>query len=76
MMGGYVENGMPQGAHPQYHPQGGPPPMGYLDPNNMMSGSPATAGGVDMNGMPMQGNGAPGAGQSGGTSGGGSKNLA
>ena len=73
MMGGYVENGMPQGAHPQYHPQGGPPPMGYLDPNNMMSGSPATAGGVDMNGMPMQGNGAPGAGQSGGSSGGGLK---
>jgi two-component response regulator (ARR-B family) len=39
----------------------------------MMSGNPTTAGGVDMNGMPMQGNGAPGAGQSGGSSGGGSK---
>ena len=77
MIRGYVENGMPQGVHPQYHPQGGPPPMGYVDSNNMMSGGvgngAGATGAVDMNGMPMQGNGAPGAGQPGGNVGGGSK---
>ncbi len=76
MMGAYVENGMPPGAHPQYHPQGSTQQMGSLstDPNMMnVVGSGGGGGGVDMNGVPVQANGTPGAGQSGGNTGGGSK---